>query len=62
MEIKPQVQVFQFQSEPTHIDTAEINRICLQEIENQANLLFRVGKSCEVEAYKKSKAMGVLEG
>lgn len=61
MEVEPQVQASQVQPEPTPIDAAEANRRRLQEIEDQANLLLRMGKSCKVEAYKGSRAMGVLE-
>lgn len=54
MEVEPQVQASQVQPEPTPIDAAESNRRRLQEIEDQANLLLQMEKSCKVEAYKGS--------
>ncbi|OAE32672.1 hypothetical protein AXG93_632s1220 [Marchantia polymorpha subsp. ruderalis] len=47
MKVEPQVQASQVQPEPTPIDAAEANRRRLQEIEDQANLLLRMGKSCK---------------
>lgn len=54
IKIELQVQAYQIQSEPTSIDSIDINRKCLQEIKDQPNLLFWMEKYCKVEAYKES--------
>lgn len=47
--------------EPTLIDVLDVNKRRLKEIEDQANPMLQIEKSCKVKTNKVSRAMEVLE-